>query len=401
MARCFSLYHRRSMIPRVEKTAVLSRLLVTHPVVALLGPRQSGKTTLARAYLAAQGAGTAASPNYFDLEDPEALGRLATPKLALEGLTGLVVIDEIQRAPELFPLLRVLVDRDRAPSRFLVLGSASRDLIRQSSESLAGRIAYLEVPPLDLTEVGAGQAPALWLRGGFPRALLAADDAASFEWRRQFITTFLERDIPSLGLTVPPAQLRRFWMMLAHLHGQTFNASELGRSLQVSDTTVARYLDILAGTFMVRVLRPWHENVGKRQVKRPKVFLRDSGLLHALLGVGTRDELLVHPRLGASWEGFALEQLMTGLGLDPDASHGWGVHQQGEVDLFTVHRGRRIGFEIKYADAPTVTRSMRMAQETLRLDRLVVVVPGAATYPLAEGIVACGLERVSAALLDP
>jgi uncharacterized protein len=383
------------MVPRTAKLDRISRLLATHPVVALLGPRQSGKTTLARSYLAAHGLPAAGSPNYFDLEDPTALARLENPKLALESLSGLVVIDEVQRAPELFPLLRVLVDRDDSPARFLVLGSASRELIRQSSESLAGRIASLEVPPLDLVEVGAGETAALWLRGGFPRSFLAADEPASVEWRKQFIATFLERDIPALGLRVPPQQLRRFWMMLAHFHGQTWNASEISRSLQVSDTTVARYLDILAGTFMVRILRPWHENLAKRQVKRPKVFIRDSGLLHTLLGIGCRDDLLVHARLGASWEGFALEQVMTACGLDPEAAYSWGVHQQCDLDLFALHRGQRVGFEIKYTEAPTVSRSMRAACEALKLDRLVVVVPGRLTFPLAERIEAVGIERLT------
>ncbi len=388
------------MVPRLAKIERVSTLLGEFPVVALLGPRQSGKTTLARSYLAANGLPAEGSPNYFDLEDPTALARLATPKLALEKLTGLVVIDEIQRAPDLFPLLRVLVDRADSPTRFLVLGSASRDLIRQSSETLAGRIAYFEVPPLDLAEVGSTEADRLWLRGGFPRSFLAGSDESSHEWRKQFIQTFLERDIPSLGLTLPPQQLRRFWVMLAHLHGQTFNASEIGRSLQVSDTTVARYLDVLAGTFMVRVLRPWFENVGKRQIKRPKVFLRDSGLLHTLLGIATRDDLLLNARLGASWEGFAVEQVITTLGLDPEATWCWGVHQQGDLDLFTIQGTRRIGFEIKYTESPSVTGSMRAAAETLRLDRLLVVVPGAATFPLAEQVDCVGLERLADLNLD-
>jgi uncharacterized protein len=390
----FFAYNRGLMVPRSDKIERIHSLLASHPVVALLGPRQSGKTTLARGYMAAYGLGDATSPNYFDLEDPAALARLETPKLALESLTGLIVIDEVQRAPDLFSLLRVLVDRDDSPCRFLVLGSASRDLIRQSSETLAGRIAYLEVPPLDLAEVGTDETARLWLRGGFPRSFLAPTEPASIEWRRQFITTFLERDIPALGLTVPPQQLRRFWMMLAHFHGQTFNASEIGRSLQVSDTTVARYLDILAGTFMVRTLRPWFENIGKRQVKRPKIFIRDSGLLHALMGIASRDDLLVHARLGASWEGFALEQVMTVLGLDADAAHCWGVHQQCDLDLFVIHHGRRIGFEIKYTEAPAVSSSMRAACEALSLDRLVIVSPGRMMYPLGDRIEACGIERL-------
>lgn len=383
------------MIPRPAKLDRVLALLQDFPVVALLGPRQSGKTTLARSYLAAQGFPAEGSPNYFDLEDPTALARLATPKLALEQLSGLVVIDEVQRAPDLFPLLRVLVDRDSSQTRFLVLGSASRDLIRQSSETLAGRIAYLEVPPLNLVEVGSTEADRLWIRGGFPRSFLAESDASSQEWRRQFIQTFLERDIPSLGLTLPPQQLRRFWVMLAHLHGQTFNASEIGRSLQVSDTTVARYLDVLAGTFMVRVLRPWFENIGKREIKRPKVFLRDSGLLHTLLGIGNRDELLVNAKLGSSWEGFAVEQVITTLGIDPEATWCWGVHQQCDLDIFTIHGGRRIGFEIKFTESPTVTPSMRAAAEHLRLDRIIVVIPGSAAFPLAERVDCIGTERLA------
>jgi len=367
------------------------------PVVALLGPRQCGKTTLARMF-AERLADT--SVTRFDLEDPTDLAALAEPKLALQGLRGLVIIDEIQRAPGLFPVLRVLVDRPGNPARFLILGSASRDLIRQSSETLAGRISHIELTPLQLGETGANAMHLLWERGGFPPAFLAASDSAGRQWRKDYVATFLERDLPALGISIPPQSLRRFWMMLAHYHGQLLNLSELGRSFGTADTTVRGYLDILEATFMVRLLRPWYENIGKRQVKSPKLFFRDSGLLHTLLGIADQDALLHHPKLGASWEGFALEETIRALAVDAEEVWFWGTHAGAELDLLVTTDGRRLGFEIKYTASPRVTKSMRAAIETLKLDRLVVVYPGERRLPLAENIEALGLtDLVQAATM--
>jgi hypothetical protein len=365
------------------------------PVVALLGPRQSGKTTLA-AQIAQSGAWPF-DPDlaYFDLEDPAQIERLHNPRLALDRLRGLVVIDEIQRRPHLFPVLRVLADRDGTPARFLILGSASRDLIRQSSESLAGRIHFVDVTPFGLGEVGAPALDALWLRGGFPRSFLAETDDASWQWRGDYIRTFLERDIPELGIRVPALTLRRFWMMLAHYHGQLFNASELGKSLGVAHTTVARYLDILAGTLMVRPLQPWLENIRKRQVKTPKIYFRDTGILHRLIDVPGMAQLVVHPRLGASWEGFAVEQIIRAAGVPDEEVFFWGIHNQAELDLLMFGKGGRRGFEVKYTDAPRATRSQRIAMEVLGLDSITVVVPGDADYPLDDRVRVVGLGRMA------
>ena len=361
-------------------------------VVALLGPRQSGKTTLARQVVRSGFLPCDESLNYFDLEDPAHVERLTTPMLALQGLGGLVVIDEIQRRPELFPVLRVLADREGFRGRFLVLGSASRDLIRQGAESLAGRIQFVDVLPFSLRETGLADTEKLWLRGGFPPAFLADSEEASWAWRDAYVRTFLERDIPALGIRIPPAGLRRFWTMLAHYHGQIFNASEIGKSLGVADTTANRYLDILSGTFMVRRLSPWFENLGKRQVKRPKIYFRDSGILHRLLGIPGTGDLVTHPKLGASWEGFALEQVIRSSGASEEETFFWGVHGQAELDLLLFVRGRRIGYEVKYTDAPKVTASQRRALELLGLDSLTIVVPGKARYPLDERIRVVGLQ---------
>ncbi len=363
-------------------------------VVALLGPRQSGKTTLARQFASGGGEPFDAALNYFDLEDPAHLERLATPKLALEKLQGLVVIDEIQHRPNLFPILRVLIDREKNPARFLILGSASRDLIRQGAETLAGRIAFVEVTPFSLAETGSDATDVLWLRGGFPLSFLAASDEASWHWREAYLKTFLERDIPALGLQIPAPTLRRFWMMLAHYHGQQFNASELGKSLGAADTTVSRYLDILTGTFMVRRLMPWFENIKKRQLKTPKVYFRDSGILHRLLGIPGLPEMVMHPKLGASWEGFALEQIIRTSGVSEEEAYYWGVHNQAELDLLLFRRGQRLGFEVKYTDAPKVTSSQRVALETLRLDSLTLVCPGDASYPLDDRVCVQGLAHL-------
>lgn len=337
--------------------------------------------------------------NYFDLEDPIHLDRLATPRLALDSLRGLVVIDEIQRQPDLFPVLRVLADRDGVDARFLVLGSASRDLIRQGSESLAGRIRFIEVLPFGLSETGSAGLDALWLRGGYPRSYLADTDEASWQWREDYIRTFLERDIPGLGLRVPPRALRRFWMMLAHYHGQTYNASEIAASLGVADTTATRYLDLLAGTFMVRRLGPWFENIGKRQVKAPRVFIRDSGIYHRLLGVSDTAALHTHPKLGASWEGMATEQLIRASGVADEEAYFWAVHGQADLDLLLIRRGRRLGYEVKFTDRPVASRALALALEHLRLDQLTVVIPGEAEYPLTDRIGVQGLTKAVGALV--
>ena len=365
------------------------------PVVALLGPRQSGKTTLARQVVRSGTLPCDEGLNYFDLEDPAHVERLTTPVLALQGLEGLVVIDEIQHRPELFPVLRVLVDRESCRARFLVLGSASRDLIRQGSESLAGRIQFVDVPPFGLQETGVAQVDRLWLRGGFPPAFLASSEDASWAWRDAYVRTFLERDVPALGIRVPPAGLRRFWMMLAHYHGQVFNASEIGKSLGIADTTANRYLDLLAGTFMVRRLAPWFENLGKRQVKRPKIYFRDTGILHRLLGIPGMAQLVTHPKLGASWEGFALEQVIRSSGASEEETYFWGVHGQAELDLLLFVRGARVGYEVKYTDAPKVTASQRRALSLLGLESLTIVVPGNGAYPLDEKIRVLGLHRLA------
>jgi hypothetical protein len=365
--------------------------------VALLGPRQAGKTTLARQIALSGVLPFETDLAYFDLEDPAQIERLANPRLALEPLRGLVVIDEIQRRPELFPILRVLADREGAPARFLILGSASPDLIQQGSESLAGRIHFVDVMPFGLDEVGPSALETLWLRGGFPPSFLAATGDVSWDWRGNYIRTFLERDVPALGIRVPPLTIRRFWMMLAHYHGQLFNASELGKNLGVAHTTVGRYLDILSGTLMVRSLQPWIENINKRQIKTPKIYFRDTGVLHRLIDVPGMQQLVVHPRLGASWEGFAVEQVIRATGVPDDEAFFWGIHNQAELDLLVFGKGRRVGFEVKYTDAPRATRSQRIAIDTLGLDSVTLVVPGDADYPLADRVRVLGLSRVSAA----
>ncbi|RLE32528.1 MAG: hypothetical protein DRJ61_09235 [Acidobacteria bacterium] len=375
----------------------IDHLFRVNPVVALLGPRQCGKTTLARFYVERFRPDFPQPLNYFDLEDPDGLSRLSAPKLALQNLRGLVVIDEIQRSPELFPLLRTLVDRPDVQCQFLILGSASRDLIRQSSETLAGRISSVEVAPFSAAELQAAGQPnllQLWLRGGFPPAYLAEDAVLSSEWRAAYVSTYLERDLPALGIQIPAATMRRFWMMLVHYHGQVFNASELGTTLGVADTTISRYLDILTGTFMVRRLQPWFENVKKRQRRRPKIYFRDSGVLHTLLGITDDAQLQLHPKLGASWEGFALEEVIRLTQSAEEEVFYWGVHQQAELDLLICKGGRKIGFEFKYADAPRLDRSMRRAFELLELDQLQIVFPGQVRFPLAENIDAVGLARL-------
>jgi hypothetical protein len=366
-------------------------LLRASPVVALLGPRQVGKSTLAKDVARTFGRGKAV---FFDLEREADRRRLEEPELALAPLRGLVVLDEIQRRPELFPALRVLADRPRTPARFLVLGSASPELLAQSSETLAGRVAFHELAGLALDEVGAKNLRRLWLRGGFPRSYTAPSVAASARWRRDFVRTFLERDLPMLGVRTPESALRRFWTMLAHVHGGLLNWSELGRSMGVADTTVRSYLDVLEGALVVRTLKPWHENLSKRQVKAPKVYVRDSGLLHTLLDLDTAEALDVHPRVGASWEGFALQEVIRRLGARPDQCFFWATYGGAELDLLVVAGGRRLGFEVKLTEAPGITPSMRSALADLRLDELCVVHAGKESHPLADRVRALALERL-------
>jgi len=369
------------LISRPSHLAELRRKLTNNPVVALLGARQVGKTTLARLLAAEMDAAA-----HFDLEDPRDLARLDEPTLTLEPLRGLVVIDEVQHRPDLFRVLRVLADRAPLPARFLVLGSASPALLRQGSESLAGRLGYQELGGFDLAEVGADHWHRLWLRGGFPRSWLAPDEAASLEWRRDFIRSFVERDLPGLGITLPSRLLHDFWTMLAHYHGQTWNGSELARAFGLAHTTVRRYLDIMTGAYVVRQLRPWRENPRKRIVKSSKIYIADTGLLHALLGLETPEDLRGHPKVGASCEGFALEQVVRQLRARPEECHFWSVHGGPELDLLVVRGRQRRGYEFKRTDAPSVTRSMRSAMELLGLTSLDIVHVGRDTYPMAEGI---------------
>ena len=374
----------------VDRDDLLARLraaLQANPIVALLGPRQCGKTTLARRLIGASRA------EYFDLEDPVGAARLAEPMTALAPVRGLVVVDEIQRQPALFPVLRVLADRPRTPARFLVLGSASPELMRHSLETLAGRIGFVEMGGFDLRETGIAALRRLWLRGGFPRSFIARSDSESMTWREDFVRTFLERDVAQLGVQIPSTALRRLWMMLAHYHGQVWNASEVGRSLGEAHTTVKRHLDVLTAAFMVRQLQPWFVNIGKRQVRSPKVFIRDSGIVHALLGLGNFAALEGHPKLGASWEGFVLEQAILTAG--ERNAYFWATQAGAELDLLLSIGSKRYGIEVKYADAPTVTKSMRVAMKDLALRRLYVVYPGTKRYPLDRGIEVLPLSELS------
>ena len=365
----------------VDRPLLIQKLrysLKLNPVTALLGPRQCGKTTLALMLSSGK------ESTYFDLENPLDMARLDNPLRALENLKGVIVIDEIQRQPKLFELLRVLSDRRPLPARFLILGSASLELIRRSSESLAGRVGFVDMGGLSLMEVGFSKFERLWFRGGFPRSFLAKTEKDSEAWRENFIRTFLERDIPQLGINIPALTLRRFWAMVAHYHAQIWNGSEIGASLGIAHTTSRQYLDILTGAFVVRQLPPWFENAGKRTVKSPKIYVRDSGLLHSLLRVTDSRSLEEHPKLGASWEGFVLEEIISRTG-DRDA-YFWATHAGAELDLVIIRGGKRYGFEIKYADAPKLTKSMRIAKKDLKLKQLCVVYPGTKTYPLDDGI---------------
>lgn len=374
------MLQRPALLQRVRAALERSR------VVVLLGPRQCGKTTLARELVEVD------SPGYFDLEDPVSLARLDEPMVALRDLRELVVIDEVQRRPDLFPILRVLADRQPLPARFLVLGSASPELLRQSSESLAGRLEMVMMTGFSLAEVGVEAQARHWLRGGFPLSFLARTEPDSPVWRKNFIQTFLERDLPQSGITVPAIALLRFWTMLAHYHGQIWNAAEPARSLGVSEPTVRRYLDLLSGMFMIRQLAPWHANLKKRQVKAPKIYFRDTGLLHQLLGIRSKQELLSHPKCGASWEGYAIEETLRAL--EPDEAYFWATHNGAEIDLVLLKDGPLFGVECKRMDAPRLTPSMRIALEDLKLERIAVVYPGTKRYPLAERVEAVPFEAL-------
>ncbi len=379
------------MADPIKRFACLERLrtaVARSPITALLGPRQCGKTTLARMFAAGREATT------FDMAAHADQRRLQNPELALAALSGLVVLDEIQGRPDIFPVLRGLADRNGSKTRFLILGSASPHIVRHASETLAGRVEFVEMSGFDLAEVGHKRQDRLWLRGGLPRSFLAKSDEDSFAWREGFVRTYLERDIPQLGFTVPAVAMRRFWTMLAHYHGQTWNASEIGRAMGLSDKTIRGYLDILSGTFMVRQLQPWFENLGKRQVKAPKLYFQDSGLLHHLLDIEDRHALMGHPKGGASWEGFALEQVLRAF--TPSQPYFWSTHGGAELDLLFMHKGSRLGFELKFNEAPTVTASMKHAKSDLKLAHLWVVHPGAHEFPVDENITAIPLGRVHA-----
>ena len=369
-------------LPRPRELEAVRAGLRRSPITALLGPRQCGKTTLAQSLKAA---------HFFDLEDPRSLARLDEPQTALEGLNGIVVIDEVQRKPDLFPLLRVLADRQPA-TRYLLLGSASPQLVKEVSESLAGRVAYHDLGPLAVDETGVGDWRKLWLRGGFPRSYLSDDDTASALWREDFVRSYLERDIPALGISISAETLRRFWVMVSHYHGQTLNLSELGRSFGVSDHTARRYLEILSGTFMIRLLPPWYANVGKRLVKAPKLYIRDSGLFHALHTIATSLQLESHPKLGASWEGFAMEQAVRLM----DVAHPyfWRTHTGAELDLVWQAHGALWGMEFKYQDAPGLTKSIRAVLRDLPLRHLWVVYPGPDRYRLDESVSVVPLAEI-------
>lgn len=378
-------------ITRLKELKILNNRIKEYSVVAILGPRQCGKTTLARQFTKQQ---KKDKVYFFDLENPRDLVRLENPMFTLEELEGFIVIDEIQRKPELFPVLRVLADKNHK-SKYLILGSASPSLLKQSSETLAGRISYIELGGFSLDLLPQNTLNKLWLRGGFPRSYLSKNDDSSFQWRQDFITTFLETDIPNLGIRIPSQMLRRFWLMVSHYHGQIFNASEIGRSLGQSDTTVKRYLDILSGTFIIRQLQPWFYNTKKRLVKRPKIYFRDSGIYHALLSVENQNEIITHPKLGASWEGFAIEQVIQHLNLREEEVFFWSAHTGAELDLVFQKKGNLWGIEVKYNEAPTITKSMKSAFEELLLNHLWVVYPGKENYKLDKSISVVSISSLS------
>ena len=373
------------MIQRTNFLKKLKKMIGQFPVTAILGSRQCGKTTLAKQIN---------SDHYFDLENPRDIERLAQPQLALETLEGIIVIDEIKRKPDLFPLLRFLVD-EKKNQKYLILGSASRDLVSKSSETLAGRIGYLYLDGFSTEEIGTDKWRKLLLRGGFPDSFLADDDLLSYEWRQQFITTFLERDIPALGISIPSITLRRFWIMLSHYHGQTLNYSELSRSFGVSDTTVRRYIDILCGTFMVRLLPPWYVNISKRLVKAPKLYIKGSGIFHTLQTISSQEDLMANPKKGASWEGFALEETIRVLNKKDGEVFFFSTHSGAEIDLFWMDHGRNYGAEFKFNDSPSITRSMTSCIKDLDLEKLFVVYPGDKEYLLNKKIEVLPIEKIS------
>ncbi len=375
------------MIERKSITKHITKALKRGRIVSLLGPRQCGKTTLARNFA------QPGSPLYFDLEDPVDSVKMTEPINVLEDLTGTVVVDEVQRQPELFPILRVLADRVPLPAKFLILGSSSPDLIKHSSESLAGRVERIRIGGFSLDEVGKRELARLWLRGGLPRSFLANTDEESFTWRREYVQSFVERDLPLHGVSLPPMTLLRFWTMLAHYHGQVFNASEIARSLGISVMTVKRYIDILTGVFIIRQLQPWFGNIKKRQVKSPKIYFYDSGLLHALLGMQTMNDLLAHPKHGASWEGFVIEEVIRSV--QPTDVYFWATHQGAESDLVFNKGGRMYGVEIKRADAPVMTPSMRNALEDLELERIIVIYPGKRRYSIHKQVDVVPFDEIS------
>ena len=375
------------MIRRPTYLSQLEQAVRRSPITALLGPRQCGKTTLARLF------GNNRTTTYFDLESQPDIKRLQNPEMVLDSLKGLVVLDEIQAMPSLFQTLRVLADRAGDACRYLILGSAAPDIIKHVSESLAGRVEFVDLSGFDLSEVGDDDLDRLWVRGGFPKSFLADKEDDSMAWREGFIRTFLERDIPQLGIAIPAAAMRRFWTMLAHYHGQVWNSSEIARSMGMSDKTIRSYLDILTGTYMVRQLQPWFENIGKRQIKAPKIFLRDSGILHTLLDLPNHHALIGHPKLGASWEGFAIEQILQIL--KPREAYFWATHSGAELDLFFSYHNKRYGFEIKYNEAPKTRKSMHIAIDDLKLDHLWIIYPGKDAYPVGEKISVLPLKDLS------
>ncbi len=375
------------LIVRKEFETEIKESIAYNPITAILGPRQCGKTTLARIIA------KSFNSNVFDMEDPADYELLSSsPKNILAQQEGLVIIDEVQRIPELFPVLRVLADEPNSKRKFLILGSASPDLVRKSSESLAGRIGFVNLTGFRLNEIGTENIEQLWLLGGFPRSYLATSNNQSYNWRNDFIQTFLERDILQFGFNIPSVTLRRLWQMLAHYHGQIWNAAEFARSLSISEPTVKRYLDILTGTFMVRQLQPWYENLKKRQVKAPKVYIRDSGILHALLILEDKN-ILSHVKVGASWEGFIIEQLI--LKLNSRDNYYWRTHTGAELDLLILKNGKRIGFEVKYSDVPKTTRSMYSIQEDLKLDKLYLIYNGNRKLTLDNGIVSVPANQIT------
>lgn len=378
--------HGNFMIERKSYIQKINQAFEVSPVCAILGPRQCGKTTLAKKYIKSH----FNQHHIFDLEDPTDLARLENPKLTLENLKGIIIIDEIQRRPELFPYIRVLVDNHN-DKNFLILGSASRELIRQSSETLAGRIQYIDMMPFSINEVPDIQK--LWSQGGYPRSYLADNDRISNEWRKNYIRTFLEMDLPNFGFNITTQRIRRFWMMLAHYHGQSFNASEIGRAIDITYKTTSHYLDILVSTFMVRRLSPWFENIGKRQVKTPKIYFRDSGLLHSILGINNYHDLQLNPKLGFSWEGFALEQIIRCQNIDDEDCYFWGSSNGAKLDLLIIKNNKKFGYEFKYTDSPKITKSMHIALQELKLENLKIIIPGNQTFKLHDKISVVGLNN--------